>query len=220
MRNLDFGKPPTYYQSVRKEILPLLPPGRLKILELGCGEGATLAWLQSIGRCAECVGIELSEAAARKAGEVADRVIVADFERDEPAFENASFDCILCLDVLEHLRDPWGALRTLAEWLRPGGTLVISVPNVGHISIILDLLLHGRFEYQDSGILDRTHLRFFTRSSAEALVRSAGLVIEQVRPVPVQVEGLSGVLNALTFGFFRDTLSWQFLVAGVKNSSH
>lgn len=219
VKHLYSGKPPEYYRSARKEILPLLPPGKLKILELGCGEGTTLAWLKSIDRCTECVGIELSEVAARKAGEVADRVIVADFERDELVFQDASFDCILCLDVLEHLQDPWGALGRLAVWLRPGGTVVISVPNVRHKSVILDLVLRGRFDYQDSGILDRTHLRFFTRSSAEALVRSAGLAVEKVQPQPQSVEGLSGLLNTLSFGFFRDTLSWQFLISGVKKPS-
>ena len=89
MKHLYSEKSQAYYQSARKEILPLLPPGRMKILELGCGEGATLAWLRGIERRSECVGIELSESAALKALDVVDRVIVADIEAEEVSFARA-----------------------------------------------------------------------------------------------------------------------------------
>lgn len=218
MKHLYSEKSQAYYQSARKEILSLLPPGRMKILELGCGEGVTLAWLKGIERCAEGVGIELSEVAALRARDVVDRVIVADIETDEVAFAGDYFDCILCLDVLEHLKDPWRVLRKLAGWLRPNGTLVASIPNVRYKSVVLDLALRGRFDYQDAGILDRTHLRFFTRSSAVSLMQSAGLVVGEVRPQPLRVGGVSRVLNALSFGYFRDLLTWQYLITGVKTS--
>ena len=218
MKHLYSEKSQAYYQSARKEILPLLPPGRMKILELGCGEGATLAWLKGIERCAECVGIELSESAALKARNVVDRVIVADIEADEVAFASDYFDCILCLDVLEHLQDPWRVLRKLTGWLRPNGTVVASIPNVRYKSVVMDLAFRGKFDYQNAGIPDRTHLRFFTRSSAVSLLQSVGLAVVKVRPQPTEVGGLSGMLNVLSFGYFRDLLTWQYLIASVKAS--
>ena len=219
MKHLYAGKSQAYYQSARKEILPLLPSGRMKILELGCGEGATLGWLKSIDRCAEGIGIELSETAALKAQEVVDRVIVTDIERAEVAFPSEYFDCILCLDVLEHLQDPWRVLRELSRWLRQNGTLVASIPNVRYKSVVIDLALHGKFDYEAAGIMDRTHLRFFTRSSAVSLLQSAGLVVTEVLHQPAEVGGLSGMLNALSLGYFRDMLTWQYLIAGVKEPS-
>lgn len=216
MKHLYAEKPQAYYQSARKEILPLLPPGRMTILDLGCGEGATLAWLKGIDRCAEGVGIELSESSALQAREIVDRVFVADIERDEVAFPADYFDCILCLDVLEHLQDPWCVLRKLTGWLKANGTLVASIPNVRYRSVVLDLALRGKFDYTDTGIMDRTHLRFFTRSSAVALLQSAGLTVAEVRPHPTKLGGVSRILNALSFGRFRDMLIWQYLIAGVK----
>lgn len=216
MKHLYTEKPQAYYQSARKEILPLLPPGRMKILDLGCGEGATLAWLKGIDRCAEGVGIELSESAALQAREIVDRVIVADIERDELAFPADYFDCLLCLDVLEHLQDPWRVLRKLIGWLKANGTVVASIPNVRYKSVVLDLVLRGRFDYQDAGVLDRTHLRFFTRASSISLLESAGLTVCKVMPHPENVSGISGILNALSCGYFRDMLAWQYLIAGVK----
>ena len=128
------------------------------------------------------------------------------------------FDCILCLDVLEHLQDPWRVLRKLTGWLRPNGTVVASIPNVRYKSVVMDLAFRGKFDYQNAGILDRTHLRFFTRSSAVSLLQSVGLAVVKVRPQPTEVGGLSGMLNVLSFGYFRDLLTWQYLIASVKVS--
>ena len=130
---------------------------------------------------------------------VADRVAVAhslDFafcgDLTDPAFVDAimaaegPFDTILCLDVLEHLPDPWATIARLEAMLAPGGTLVVSLPNVRHYTVSLPLLFAGRWTYGDAEVLDRTHLRFFVKRTARALLEGAGLAINRVVPVPRQ----------------------------------
>jgi len=106
----------------------------------------------------------------------------------DPAAEwERPFDAIVFADVLEHLEDPGSMLRAARRWLRPEGTLLVSLPNVANLAVRLSLLA-GRFEYADRGILDRTHLRFFTRRSARRTIEAAGFRITEVRATPVPAE--------------------------------
>ena len=106
----------------------------------------------------------------------------------DPAAEwERPFDAIVFADVLEHLDDPGPMLRAARRWLRPEGTLLASIPNVANVAVRLSLLA-GRFEYADRGILDRTHLRFFTRRSARRAIEAAGFRITGVRATPVPAE--------------------------------
>jgi 2-polyprenyl-3-methyl-5-hydroxy-6-metoxy-1,4-benzoquinol methylase len=216
MKRLYDQKTPDYYQSARKEILPLLPESNKRVLEIGCGEGATLEWLKQIRYCEESWGIELTKNAAETAKTKVDKVIVTDIENDNVDLPKDYFDLILCLDVLEHLQDPWRIMSMLVTWLRPQGTLLASIPNIRYRTVLFDLALRGKFDYVDSGILDRTHLRFFTRESSISLFESADLTQINVLLHPPQVVGKASILNGLTFGYFRDMFSWQILISGKK----
>ena len=171
-----------YFGFARQEIAPLLPDRIGRILEIGCGAGATLGWLKSARRVEYAAGIELMAAPAEEARGVCDEVLVGNVERIMLPFEPASFDLILALDVLEHLIDPWALIPRLHALLRPGGHLIASIPNVAHYSVSLPLL-RGRWTYVRSGILDATHLRFFVQSSVEQLLTCSGLVIDMTEPV-------------------------------------
>lgn len=208
------GKPGAYFQAVRGEIAPLLPAGRGAVLELGCGTGATLAWLKTEHGFTQTVGVELFADAAAEAATRVDRVIQGDIERMEP--DLPQFDLILCMDVLEHLVDPWAVMDRLAGLLKPGGRLIASIPNVRNWRALLPLLLAGRWEYQRAGILDRTHLRFFTRRSAIALVAGSGLRVHAVRRLPLAGPGKARLANLATLGLLRDFLTLQFLVCADK----
>ena len=113
-------------------------------------------------------------------------MVHADVESAELPWPPGAFDAIICADVLEHLRDPCGALRRLRSLLAPAGWMIVSVPNVAHWSVRLRLLA-GRFDYQPSGVLDEGHLRFFTRGTARQLMSQAGLTVEweAVTPLPI-----------------------------------
>lgn len=212
-------KPDIYFSSAREEIAPLLPPHAQRVLEVGCGSGQTLRWLKDTGRCAEAVGIELFENAATIARQHADRVVVGNAEQlVEGEFERASFDLVLCLDVLEHLVDPWIFVAKVERLLKPGGLLIASIPNVRHLKVLLPLIFLGRWRYEPDGLLDRTHLRFFTRASAMALLTTDRLrVTGSIRKVPALCSK-SGLLNLLTFGLIKDLLAMQYLIVARRSA--
>jgi 2-polyprenyl-3-methyl-5-hydroxy-6-metoxy-1,4-benzoquinol methylase len=149
------------------------------ILDVGCGFATTSERLRKIGN--RVTGIESSPEAVTVARGRLDEVIACDLQRlDEVSAQLGSrtFDAIVFADVLEHLPWPAGVLKSYLRFLVPQGSVIVSLPNVGLWSMRLSLLA-GRFEYADTGVTDRTHLRFFTRRSARELIESAGLTIER-----------------------------------------
>jgi len=205
-----------YFGHARTEIIPLLPPGCVdRILEVGCGRGDTLAHLHAAGRCRWTCGVELFPEAGVAARTRLDEVYVGNIEHLELPIAPASLDVVLCLDVLEHLVDPWSTAARLAALLKPGGVLIASIPNVRHFRVVLPLLLQGRWKYADFGLMDRTHLRFFTRDSAIELLETAGLRVDAV-----QHSGLESVhkkaLAMLSFGALEPLFVFQYLLRGVR----
>jgi GT2 family glycosyltransferase/tetratricopeptide (TPR) repeat protein/2-polyprenyl-3-methyl-5-hydroxy-6-metoxy-1,4-benzoquinol methylase/glycosyltransferase involved in cell wall biosynthesis len=169
---------PAYFEFARPELLACVPPTARDVLDVGCGAGLLGKALKE-RQAARVTGVELDEGAARRARRHLDEVLVGDVEGRFLPFDDASFDCVVCGDVLEHLRDPLAFLRRLRSWLRPGGTLVASLPNVRHHSVVRPLLA-GHWTYEAAGLLDRTHLRFFTRREVEKLLFRAGFTPESV----------------------------------------
>jgi 2-polyprenyl-3-methyl-5-hydroxy-6-metoxy-1,4-benzoquinol methylase len=166
-----------YFEFARPELLALIQPSARKVLDIGCGAGRLGEAIKS-RQPAEVVGIEYDEAAARTARQRLDRVLAGDVEQMQPDFAPGTFDVVLCGDVLEHLREPARLLSRARDWLRPGGQLIASIPNVRHHSVVTSLL-GGNWTYEAAGLLDRTHLQFFTRRGIEDLFRLAGFVIRQ-----------------------------------------
>jgi SAM-dependent methyltransferase len=152
-----------YFSHSRPEIAAEVPVSALSILDVGCGTGRLGERLRREVPGRTVTGIELDAAAAQEAARVLDSVHQVDVEAFEVPFATGQFDCIILADILEHLNDPWAATHRLLDFLRPGGTLIVSLPNIRNIEVMRGLLHDGRWEYQDEGILDRTHLRFFTR---------------------------------------------------------
>lgn len=173
---------PRYYQFSRPELLPLIPPQSLSILELGCAAGRLGRLIKERQVC-RLTGVELNPSAALEAGKYFDDVRVANLDTAPPAFSENEFEVVICADVLEHLQDPWSLLRSIRRWLRPGGVLICSIPNIANLGII-NQLAHGTWPYADAGILDRTHLRFFTRSEFEAALKQAELNVNRIFNIP------------------------------------
>ena len=153
-------------------IVARVPP-RSRVLEIGCAEGYMSAYLRREKRCA-VTAVEVCPQAAEAARKHCERVVVGDVEGTALAEVGGGYDVVLCADVLEHLRHPGRVLRSLAARLNPRGRALVSVPNVAHWDV-RRLILAGRFEYDRSGLLDDTHLRFFTRETAGRLLEGAGL---------------------------------------------
>jgi methionine biosynthesis protein MetW len=170
------------YENPRPEVQELVPRGARRILDLGCCSGALGAALAA-RQGAEILGIELDPAYAADAALRLDRVIRGDLdelELDRATF--GSFDCLIAADVLEHLRDPWSVFARAATLLEPGGTAVISVPNVRYWETFVQVGLHGTWPRRDEGIFDRSHLRWFTRRDAVALLEQGGLSVTEISP--------------------------------------
>jgi methionine biosynthesis protein MetW len=170
------------YESARPEVQALVPVAARRILDLGCASGQ-LGLALKRRQDAEVVGVELSREYALEAAERLDDVICADVAealRDPDRL--GSFDCIVAADVLEHLVDPWQALADAVELLEPGGTVVVSLPNVQYLLTFWTLIRRGRWPRDDAGLFDATHLRWFTPVDARELLEQAGLEVEQVIP--------------------------------------
>lgn len=168
----------------RRRVLELTPPGS-RVLEIGASTGYFSQLLKEKG--CDVTAIELDEGAASDASGVVDRMVVGDVE-DPAVLERAEgpFDVVLLMHVLEHLVDPWRVLRGLRREIAPGGRVLVLLPNVAAWTVRKDLFFKGRFEYTDVGLLDRTHLRFFTLESARDLLEDTGYEIRSWRPVGVR----------------------------------
>lgn len=156
------------------------------VLECGCDTGYVAKVLAEHG--CRVTGIEQNPAAAEAARQFCDEVFVGDlddfdFERE---LGDRRFDVVLCGDVLEHLKDPWSVLERVRSVLKPGGRVVASIPNIAERNVVLNLIL-GRFEYQKLGLLDETHIRFFTAGTVQKLFESTGYVVARIERVENEV---------------------------------
>lgn len=181
-KKADLYQSQHYSYNVRSDIVRLIPRGAHKILDVGCGVGSTLAQLKRLQKADEIYGIEINERAAQVASQKLDHVLVGDIEELELSFENSYFDYIILSEILEHLINPQKTLRKLKVLLKTSGSLIASVPNIKYYSLLLNLIFLDRFEYSESGILDYTHLRFFTKKEILKMFHEGGFVITQVVP--------------------------------------
>lgn len=201
-----------YYGKVRREIFPLLPSYSERVLDLGGGFGGTSGQMKR-EKLAGCV--VLADLVADIQDPDIDRAFAGDLE--DPDFlkrvidEEGPFDTVLCLDVLEHLKDPWSVIEALHDGLAPGGAIVASIPNMRHVNLTVPLVLKGKFELTDSHLRDRTHLRWFVKDSAIQLMTGTGLVMENI------IGRRSGKrwhkwTDRLTFGLLRDFFTIQYVM--------
>jgi 2-polyprenyl-3-methyl-5-hydroxy-6-metoxy-1,4-benzoquinol methylase len=168
-----------YDDTPRLDLLDLIDRNARSVLEVGCSAGATGFALKARMPQVYYCGLELDERAAVIARSRLDRVVVANVENvnlEHFDLRKGSFDVVLCADVLEHLYDPWKTLATLREYLTPAGSLVASIPNTQHLALILDLI-RGNWSYARYGLLDATHIRFFTFAEIARLFSAAGFEV-------------------------------------------
>jgi 2-polyprenyl-3-methyl-5-hydroxy-6-metoxy-1,4-benzoquinol methylase len=175
---------PQYFEIANVElpiILESLPKG-LRVLDVGCGSGVHGAELKRIHNH-RVTGVDISPVSIAKARTRLEAAYVADVTKPEAYPFEAGFDVIVFSDILEHLYDPVAVLSDHVKLLKPGGHVLVSLPNVAIWNVRLELLF-GRFRYQDTGTLDRTHIRFFNRRSYFELLEACGLQVEHRRITP------------------------------------
>ena len=174
----------TYYQHDRPELVEQVDIGARRVLDIGCGAGMVSAAIKLQRQAAEIWGVEVvpEVAQAARSNPALDHVLTGDIANLLDDLPEGGFSHIVAGDVLEHLADPWAVLQRLHDCLEPGGKFICSVPNIRNLSFVFKLLFGGRFEYSDSGVLDRTHLRFFARRDIELMFGNAGFGDIDIRP--------------------------------------
>lgn len=202
-------KPDDYFIQTRPEMLEYIPESAERILEAGCASGLFGAQLKRRPNV-EVWGIEYDSVSAESARNRLDMVFAGDILGLTDHLPNAYFDCVIFNDVLEHLVDPYAVLLKVKSKLAKDGLIVCSIPNIRFFYTLRNFIVSKQWKYEDAGIMDKTHLRFFTKRSIEDMFDSLGYRI-------VELKGINGInswkfslLNALSMGYLSDTRYLQF----------
>jgi 2-polyprenyl-3-methyl-5-hydroxy-6-metoxy-1,4-benzoquinol methylase len=203
-----------YYSNIRLDLIRLIPKNNeLKVLEIGAAYGETLSYLKQTGLAKEVIGVDLfKDEQHPERYKPVDEFIFGDILNIDMSKYDNYFDLILLPDVLEHILDPLPVLEKVKKMIKKDGELVISIPNIRHYSAFVKIFVKGNFEYQDSGIFDFTHLRFYCKSDMTKLIQKAGFTITLTEGSIKNFQGrsLAKILNIITFGVFEPFLSIQY----------
>ena len=216
VRHGSVNNDPSYYANARPEVAEFLPTGVMRVLEIGCGAGF---FRRNFTGPVEYWGVEAVPTVAHAAEILLDRVLPGTFHEVRDSLPDGYFDLVVCNDVIEHMDDHDAFLRDIQAKMRVGGSrLVGSVPNVRYITNLYSLLVRKDWQYADAGILDRTHLRFFTRRSLERSLLQHGYQVERLagingiairyRSIPFLIKACLTHIVAAVLG--RDVLYAQF----------
>lgn len=209
MNEIDYTcKPSKYYAGARKLFIDDLPYNpEAQLLEIGCGNGDTGAYALQTGKCGWCVGVELCPEPARAAAQKMSEVITGNIEDIELPYNENYFDAVIISEVLEHLRDPWKVLKKIRPLMKLNGLILAGSPNVAHYSV-LRMLIRGQWEYTTIGVMDSTHLRWFTPASYKKMFEDCGFKIISIVPaVPLRTK--AKWFNRLTMRMFEHALYSQ-----------
>lgn len=206
-------KKENYFSSIRKDVISFMGENKdLIVLEVGAGTGATLAELKRSGVAKEIHAYDLVDVCENK--EYFNSFSLGNIE-EKPnfPFEKKYFDAIILADVLEHLHDAQNAISTILPYLKNDGSIYISLPNFRYANALYKVLVKGSFEYMESGIFDKTHLRFFCKKDMKKLIESIPeLKIDKIEANIKHIDSKRTTLNKLTFGIFEEFLSLQFFL--------
>lgn len=209
-----------YYGQDRKEMQSLIPVGIKSILDVGCSNGQFGANLKKQNPYISVWGIEPFKEAADIAKEVLDNVVNNVFNTELPELKNKKFDCITFNDVLEHLVNPEQALQDCHVYLNKDGYVVASIPNILYFPIIFEVLKKEDWKYESVGILDNTHLRFFTEKSIIRLFEENGFKIVKIEGINSNKTKLYRILNLLLLNRLKNWKYRQYAVLAQKADLH
>ena len=210
-------KQASYFAHRRPEMAALVPAHVKRLLDIGCGEGAFGAGLLAKRPDLEIWGIEPTPSAQAAASRLT-KVFHGGVEGVLAQLPDGYFDCITFNDVLEHLVDPWETLRALRPKIAPSGVVLASIPNLRHLPVMKSLVLKGDFEYMDEGVLDRTHLRFFTQQSMRRLLNESGYAVTRMQGLNwTRFPFALSLLNRLSSRSLEDMHYLQFAVEAIPD---
>jgi len=204
-----------YYSNIRLDLINLIDKKsqNLKVLEIGAAYGETLFYLKQNGIASEVVGVDIFEDAKNKQNyKPLDQFIFGDIEKIDLPEYFQHFDLILLADVLEHLFEPKSVLETLKKYLKEDGKIIISMPNIRYYSALYKIVFKGDFKYEESGIFDYTHVRFYCRKNIQELLETAGYKVlkQESSIINYQGKSMAKLINLITFGIFEEFFSTQY----------
>lgn len=202
-----------YYEWFRGDVIEVVPPDTKIALSVGCAAGRTEAEL--VKRGIKVVGVEINPEAAKIARQRGLTILEGDASEIDVAVAGGFYDCIIYADVLEHLPDPLSVLQRHVASLKKNGTVIVSVPNFRHYSVLWQLFVGGHVRYTDAGILDRTHLRITTRKMVLEWFELAGLQTTFLKYVIS--ERRDRLISAASLGLFREFIATQIFAVGRKD---
>jgi len=205
-----------YYDFIRDEMYIYIPQRAEKTLDVGCASGSFSEYLKK-EKGSETWGIEMEQGAAKIAKTRMDHVLIGAFDEVKRELPGQYFDCIFFNDVLEHMIYPDQCLIDIKSNLKPEGKIIASIPNIRHIEELQELLLGLDWRYRDVGVLDRTHLRFFTRRSIIRMFENCGYNIDSIEGINPTKSRLISFLNKIPSKIFDDIDYKQFaIVASIR----
>ena len=206
-----------YYQNTRPEVFPFLPAPYKTVLERGCGEGG---FIENLNSDCEVWGVEADEISAGAALGKFHTLLPGNYSEVANQLPNRYFDLVICNDVIEHMTDHDAFLASIKDKIKTNGCIVASVPNVRHYKNLFELFVKKDWQYQDHGILDTTHFRFFTAKSLKRSFEAHGYVTEKFSginpPKSIVARILLFCFSVLTLGFHRDIKYLQFGIRAKK----
>lgn len=210
-----------YFSNIRLDLIRLIDPKSkdLKVLEVGAAYGETLNYLKQNGIAKQAVGIDIFEDKTNSNNyKKIDRFIFGNIEEIEFLEYENYFDLILLPDVLEHLIEPKKVLDKLKKYLSQNGTIIVSMPNIRHYSAINKIFFKGNFKYEESGLFDYTHMRFYCRKNIQELLESSGFKVlkEESSIKNYKGKSITKIINSLTFGLMEEFFSLQYFYV-IKN---
>ncbi len=209
------------YIGKRNEIVKLVPKQAKKILDIGCSIGTVGRQIKDI-MDTHVTGVELSEEMANKASQYLDKIIVGNVETGLlDSLDNNTYDCIILADIIEHLVDPWKLVQQCHRILQVDGIIIASIPNIRHISTIINLVLKGHWPYRDRCIHDKTHLRFFTKKNIIELFQKDGFtkkkILANYRINEKPRKKINKLAKLFSFWPIKNFFVFQYVVVYKKN---
>ena len=210
LKIIDFKKDDKYYKNIRNDLLSILEEDTkiCTVLDVGCGFGFNADYLKTRFHVNEIIGIDNKESLEKEALKRIDKFILGDIEKISLDKYKNYFNLIVFADVLEHLYNPWGTVAKVKECLKDDGKILVSIPNVRHFSILLNLIL-GKWEYKEEGLLDLTHIRFFTKQSIKAMFSMNNLRIIKMKSI---MGTKTKILNLLSLYLFSGILTYRYFL--------
>jgi SAM-dependent methyltransferase len=222
-----------YQDRPRMDLMGLLDFPFQTVLEVGCGSGATARAIKERVSSITYLGIEIDQQAADEARTGMDRVLTGDIEQmnlDHYGIRKNSIDLVIFADVLEHLYDPWKVLRMLHPYLRADGRIIASIPNIQNIGVVQHLI-KGYWTYANMGLLDATHIRFFTLAEIGKLFAGSGYATEHMVSIlnvelpregswPRDLDFGNVLLRSVTLDQAQQLFTFQYLIRASKNPAN